>query len=825
MPIWLIQIVVGIVLSVAATLAQQAFAPKPKSSTSTASGTRDTVTTGGTNPQSFVIGTFGLPGQLEYDNAYGSSGGTPNAYRVRVISLGDLPITGLTGLYEAGQAMTLATTGHVDQGYPVAERKDGSTDCFWWEFHDGTQTTADAFLSATFGSDADRPWTSEMVGRGIPYITLTALYDRKVWNAVPDCMMQVQGIPLYDPRKDTTAGGLGSQRLDDQSTWAFTDNLAVMIYNILVGIRYENSIIWGGRCAQTQLPYANWAAAMDACDADIDLVAGGTEKQFRGGLEVKLSDKPADIINDFLIAANARISEAAGVYTILVGAPGSADFTFTDADTIVTEQAQLDPFPNLDNTVNGATGQYLEPTEAWASKDTAPYYRSDLETADRDRRQANALTLTPVFSGTQAQRILKATVEEARRFAKHVIPLVPVFGTYRPLQLGAWTSDANGYSSKLFLVTAWTEASNGNVTFGLQEIDPTDHDWTPASDEKALSFAPLTPVTPAAQDVADFSVGPYTITGTGAVPFKAAIQMFWNGTVSDVRALLYEVRLADSGDVVLTGEFATQFASGSGTTPGGALKGSTDYEARGKYDPFSARETNWSSWEAVTTPAVSDADVSDLQVSQLGTELTNAYGIVTTDTPGSIVDQLGQIVAQVGDLAQALVTVSDTSRKKTTALVQQTATARAAILTTQEAVTTEAAARATAITEALAQVGNVLADGFAKIESSVDLDTATVDVLFKVKAAVGDLVSTAGMLLRSSVNGATGELEAVLAVLGKLYVQIPGGDGSLITAIETLDDGTVKFSGTRMGRIDALDGSGSYIDLSGGIKIVSHSVG
>src|SRR5690348_18130745 len=39
----------------------------------------------------------------------------------------------------------------------------------------------------------------------------------------------------------------------------------------------------------------------------------------------------------------------AGVYTILVGAPAAAVATFTDADTIVTEDATLDPFPNLDN--------------------------------------------------------------------------------------------------------------------------------------------------------------------------------------------------------------------------------------------------------------------------------------------------------------------------------------------------------------------------------------------------------------------------------------------------------------------------------------------
>src|SRR5690606_29669176 len=112
--------------------------------------------------------------------------------------------------------------------------------------------------------------------------------------------------------------------------------------------------------------------------------------------------------------------------------------------------------------------------------------------------------------GTQAQRILKATVEESRRFVRHVVPLHPQFGQYRPLQVASWTSAANDYTAKLFLVTARTEAPNANVIVGLQELDPTDFDWDETEDEQPLSFAPLPPILPPAQAMAGFAVSPYT---------------------------------------------------------------------------------------------------------------------------------------------------------------------------------------------------------------------------------------------------------------------------------------------------------------------------
>src|SRR5690606_39173011 len=133
-----------------------------------------------------------------------------------------------------------------------------------------------------------------------------------------------------------------------------------------------------------------------------------------------------------------------------------ADGAFTDADVIVTEATTLEPFPQLESVINGGTATYLEPEQAWERKDTAPYYNEDYEEEDDGRRQTQHIEYGVVFQSGHAQRLLKAAIEEARRFRTHVVPLPAAFGVYRPLQVLAWTSDENGYTDKLFLITGKT---------------------------------------------------------------------------------------------------------------------------------------------------------------------------------------------------------------------------------------------------------------------------------------------------------------------------------------------------------------------------------
>lgn len=628
MPI-LINLIIGVILTIASTLLQQAFA-KPQEQRQARTGTRGSALFGGKVPQYFLVGTVGEAGKREYRNAWGTVGGVPNAYNVDVYSFGDLPITALARIFVNGVLEPISGSGHVDQGYPSTGDKAGK---FWVEFFDGSQTTASAYLLSKFGADADRPWTADMIGRGVPYLTATALWSEGLWTSFPEIVGEFQGIPLYDITKDSTAGGDGPQRWagaiptpEEVATWTFSDNNMVIIYNIARGIHYNGAKIWGGSSTAAQLRYDVFAPAIEACDQAVALDGGGTEKRFRAGRRIGLNERPADVIKELLIGCNGRISHASdGTVYVLVGVPDEADGAFTDADVLASEPLGSIPFPNLDEVINGAAATYREPEQAWEDKETAPYLRSDLVDEDDGREHVEGLDLGTTFSGTQAQRVLKAVIEEGRRFRRHVVALPPEFAVYRPLSVLAWTSDRFDYVDKLFLVTARTRDPWGKVVLGLQEIDPADHDWNPATDEQPMSFAPVVTNRPAPQAMTGWGVEPYVVTDNDSNARRPAILVEFAGELSDVRAVRIQVRLADTLEIVFDGEtpYDVTEAIPSRVVTGNWCLPNEDYEVAGLFLPFSGRETQWSAWLAVTTPDVRLTDL-DVDLDAISAEISES---------------------------------------------------------------------------------------------------------------------------------------------------------------------------------------------------------
>ncbi|KKC39500.1 hypothetical protein WH87_04695 [Devosia epidermidihirudinis] len=628
---FIIQFVVGIVLSLASSLFQQATAQKQQKAT----GTRGSAQVGGKVPQYFLMGTVGEPGKFEYGNSWGEANGVPNAYSVDVYSFGDLAINDMVGLFVNATRVPLTTAGAVEQGNPVTLKDDGGQRRLWWKFLNGSQIGSDAYLTSKFGADPDRPWTGDMVGRGLPLLITTSLWDEKLWTGFPSFVGEFQGIKLYDITKDSTAGGSGPQRWENPSTWAFSDNNAVMIYNIERGIYYNppkpdgspattlGKKIWGGSSTAAQLPYAVWAAAINACNENVSLVSGGTEKRFRAGRKINLNERPADVIRELLVGANARYCPAAdGTKYILVGVPTVADFAFSDADVLATERLGAIPFPNLDDIINGATATYREPTQAWEDKETAPYIRADLEAEDDGRPQPDGFAFDTTFSGTQAQRLLKAIVEESRRFKTHVAALPPEFGQYRPLMVGAWTSERFGYVNKLFLITVRTRDIWGNVVFGLHEIDPADHNWNPTTDQRPLSFAPVVTNRPAPQAVVGFSVAPAIGNDSQGRPRRPGYDAFWSSTsvAVDVDFVRISHRLKGETTNRWVGLIPRpELLTGSARVLDSLLQGEV-FEVQIQYVTNSGRRTLASGWLEVIIPDVK-LNALDVELDDLANEI------------------------------------------------------------------------------------------------------------------------------------------------------------------------------------------------------------
>jgi hypothetical protein len=637
-----IQLALGVGLSYLAA----ALAPKPKIEIPIG-GSSGKLTAGGSVPRSFIVGRGMTAGSLVYANTFGNSGNTPNAYFVQVIALSDLPVTGLAEVLINGEPVTWNPGGTPGpDGIAIPEYNKDGKEHLWVRFYDGRQTVADARLVAKFEADSGRPYQSARVGRGVAYAVVTALVEQDLFSGFPTMKFVLDGIPLYDRRFDSTAGGSGPQRLSDPTTWALTANPVVVTENILRGIRYSGAWLYGGQTVSgPQLPQASWVAAANECDDPIALVAGGTEPQFLAGGEIRLDVQPAEAIEELLKACNGRLAEIGGTYKIRAGAAGAAVFSFTDADILSTEQQTFEPFPSLGQIINNVTAKYVSPGEGWNFKDAPALIDTALETADGGRRQSVDVAYGFVQSGTAVQRLMRSERNDQRAWRRHALPMPPDAFLLEPIDVISWTSTRNGYTAKLFEVLSADDLPNLNMALALKELDPAAYDWNPATNEKAITDGSISIAHTPGQGIIAWFAQPYTIQAGNLR--RAAIRLGWDPNTDDVDGVRYEVRLTATGEIVLSGEVDLNgFKAGSVIVSQNLLP-ATDYQARGQYRPVSPRPVIFSDWLDVTTPNIR------ISTDDLDSELTARVQQIIDQIPADLLTirrDLDDIAGAVGGL-------------------------------------------------------------------------------------------------------------------------------------------------------------------------------
>lgn len=569
----------------------------------------EVTTQGGNNPQSFIIGRYATAGNEVIPlNSHGKVGETPRAFLNYIIDVSDIPVEGLNRIVVNDDYAIISDVINPDYG----RRLDGVAGGKGWiKFYDGTQTAADPMLLSKYGSDPDRPVTADMIGTGVAYAICTFQYDRELFNSPPRVMFEVNGIKLYDPRKDGSVGGTGAHRWNNRATWEFTTNPVVMIYNILRGITFPDGRKWGGEATAADLPLGNWFTAMNVCDEDINTDVG-VQKRYRAGYEVKVDDTPADIIDEFLKACSGRLYESGGVWKIRAGGPSLPVKFITDEDLLISESTNYLPFASLGETYNAVHASYPDPSQLYAVKDAPPRYNATWEQDDGDRRLVAEVSLPSVPYPQQVQRLMRAWIEEERRFRRHNLFLPPDAAILEPLDTVAWTSAANGYTTKLFEVSTKSEEfMTMKQGLLLREVDSGDYNWVPEY-EVPVEYPNLGLTLPPAQSVEGFGVNAFGIPDATGTQRRPAVRMSWTvAGLDDIAAIRFEIRLAADGVVVATPS-TSNFSVGYFITEEGLMP-ATDYQIRAIYQTVGGRAVSWTGWIPVTTPAlyITDGDFEE----------------------------------------------------------------------------------------------------------------------------------------------------------------------------------------------------------------------
>lgn len=759
--------------SIGISYAAAALAGKPAPTTSAVSGGMNgTLQAGGALARSFPLGACATSGSLVYANTWGtaSPGGndTPNAYLTQVIALSDMPGSSLTDLWVNGSKVTYDPNGSrdtvngIDLGVKIPEFID-TTGYLWIKFYDGTQTAADVLLTNLVSSDT-HPYQSTRVGVGIAYAIVTSLTNDTLYTSFPTMLFGITGIPLYDPTKDSTNGGSGPQVYSNPATWGGDgDNLpAVQAYNVLRGIRYNGAWFYGlQQTTQANLPTVNWNAQIAKCRVAIT-GASGPEPTYRAGGQIAVSSQPADALDSIMTACQGKISEVGGFYKVHLGVPDAFSAAFTDDDILSTEDQTYTPFLSLADSINGITGTYPDPTQAWQTATAPPLYNAAFEAQDGSRRLLANPTFDLVPYPEQVQRLMSSALAAARQERSHAIVLPPPFWPLEPGDTVRWNSVRNGYVDKDFVVTSIADQANCDVGVNILEVDPTDYDWDHNTDYKPPTTGPTTFLPVPAQGITDwFAVGTIINDSSGS-PRRPAIALSWDGDMPGVVGVQYQVqhKNVDGTWTVVAAGRTDQLTAGT-LLISQSLLPNTAYQARGQYIPSAPRDMLWSDWLDVTTPNVllTLADFDDTV-----TALIN--GIDQFDSDG--INQALNLIASVVSNVNALTSVDKQAVRSELDAVA--GGAKASI----ESLQTVVANNEEAFAEFSTTVSATFGSSFSTINTVSDA-VATIDG--QTAAAVSLTLDVNGFVVGTQfVNGGPGA-DSFTVTTDKFQVAAPGVSG------------------------------------------------
>ena len=559
---------------------------------------------GDDQPLSFVAGRFATAGKRKYIGSWGDN----TRFITEVVEYSALP-QGLDGIWindERGNIRIddgMETLGGIaNVGYRLTNyNRDGATR-IWVRWLDGTQLAADPTLIALFGGDASYPWTTNHIGRGKSYAIITSLYDDEILTSYPTFLLEPSPLPLYDWRRDSTNGGSGAQRWGDRSTYQPTLNPAVISYNIVRGIYYGTEWVYGGKNLPAwRLPVAEWSAAANACDQDINLAVGGVQPRYRCGLEISVDMEPASVLDEIGKSANMKFCEVGGRLKPIVDLPGAAVFAFTDGDILITEGQSFSPFYPAVDTFNAISATYPEPGEKWATKDAPEYVNTEAREDDGGQHLPTSMSYGAVPFGNQVQRLMRSQMRDFRRMRRHQFYLPPDAYALEPgIDMVSWTSERNGYINKQFMVESVSKTPGMNVLVSLREVDPSDYDWSSDFERPIVITPPVNP-RPFVQPIRGLAVLGTSIQDAAGAARRPAILVACDGDERGVTHIQIEARRVGTTQTIIDTE--RPFAEPHSWYLLNVLP-ATAYEVRARLISDLTPRSAWSSWLTATTPDV-----------------------------------------------------------------------------------------------------------------------------------------------------------------------------------------------------------------------------
>ncbi len=521
-------------------------------------------------PRQVILGETATGGSLVFWHLSGSS----NEKLWMVIALADHECTSLQSVIVSGKLKSW------DSGTGLVADYSGKLKV---RFYAGTMSqTADSALVAASGGR----WTGNEVGAGVCYVVVEADFDEKVFpDGIPELGFIIRGAKLFDPRTSTTA---------------YSRNAAVAVSALLRGISVGGEPLIGMNVSATAIRAAEIEASANACDEDVPLKAGGTEKRYQCNVILDCDQNNRDHIEVLVASMAGEVIESGGIYRILAGVAQSPVAFITDDDLISGEPLAYRPKRGRNQLVNAVTGSYFDPSRNYVPVGLPPRTSSTDEDEDGGIRLTTTLDLQAVTSRTQAQRVQEIERRKARRMGTVSGQLRARWFVLEPGDWITFTSARRGFSSKTFEITSGSGIFDLRSDVVLSEIDAGFDDWSTALEIDDGQVIDLPPAGPSFTTVTGVALANFVIAGA-TTEQRPGLRITWT-PVTDPTIVRLDLEYRKIGDTVALQKQISQPGAGSYEWLDG-VQGNVQYEARLKPVAVPDRTTSFTAWAQVPADA------------------------------------------------------------------------------------------------------------------------------------------------------------------------------------------------------------------------------
>lgn len=267
------------------------------------------------------------------------------------------------------------------------------------------------------------------------------------------------GALIYDPRLDSTvAGGSGSHRADDQTTWAWDadacNNPALQLLFYLLGWTIGGELAIGKGIPQERIDLESFAVAANICDESVTKTGGGTEARYRSAGVWGEGDSPNTVIDMLKACMNADLDDIDGKLrlTIFTDDGFASDADFTDDD--VLDKFEWQAIRPLDQSFNVVRGNYTD------SSDVSLYQQVDYP-------QVSATSPDGIDRIFTLELPMVESVGQAQRLAQLRLTRETFSGVFKAdFQATAWRVEKNSIVRLTFAPLGFV-----NKTFRVAEMD------------------------------------------------------------------------------------------------------------------------------------------------------------------------------------------------------------------------------------------------------------------------------------------------------------------------------------------------------------------